>query len=214
METLKTATTPKNGAGRARPPGKGLKSAHSVRFAVAYEVKLKCEDIKTAMITVETLADNDLQAVVDMDCSKAVKYKLIEDDCLGLSQNVDVRLKSGSTVNKVALKKSTALNPPAKISAKALKNLFDWFDVAENMTWATDEHLRWLGGYKKWFADYGCLSEKQLKNLKGTKKRILYRDQTHGKQTYTKVYNEMVDDGKRVQAQVYYKKHLKKYDKT
>jgi len=214
MKASKTATTPKNGAGRVRAPEKGLKSPHSVRFAVAYEVELKCEDMKTAVMTVETLLDSDLQTLLNMDGSQVVKYKVMKDDCLTLSQNVDVRLKSGSTVNKVALKKSTSLNPPAKISDKALAKLFDWFDVAENMTWATDENLRWLGGYKQWYANYGCLSEKQLKNLKGTKKRIQCRDQTHGKQTYTKVYNEMIEEGKQVQARAYYKKHLKKYEKS
>jgi hypothetical protein len=210
QSTLRSKSPPKSAEG----PPKGPESGFYVRFGVIAETSIDVDSEKLANEVVEALAKDDFKSLMMMKALRVMKFEVVGSGSLGLSQIADVRLREGSTVNKVSLKKSTALNPPAKVKEGQIEKILTWFDVAENVRWARPEHMQWFERYKKWYVDNGYLTQSQIKGLRGTQAKIKYRDRTHGQETLARTWSAMLEDGDKKKAKVFYKKHLQKYEKT
>lgn len=212
MKTSQATQGPKSDLKSEETALKGSKSGFYVQFGVIAETEIDVASEKLAIEVVEALAKNDFKTLMLMNNAKCLKFEVCGSGALGLAQVADVRAKAGSTVNKVSLKKATSLNPPANVKDGEIVRLIKWFDVEDNMRWATPEHIQWVDRYRKWYVDNGYLTKGQMKGLKGTKQRIKYRDKSHGRSTLVKVWNELVDAGESEKAKEFYKKHLQKYD--
>jgi hypothetical protein len=212
MKTSQATQGPKSDLKSEETALKRPESGFYVEFGVIARATVDADSEKAAIEYIEAVARNDYVRLLNFKSTELQKFEVCGSGALCLAQTVDVRLKEGSTVNKVALKKATSLNPPADVKDAEIKKLIEWFDVDGNMRWASPEHVQWVDKYRQWFKGNGYLTKGQLKGLKGTKQRIKYRDKSHGRSILAKVWNELVDAGESEKAKEFYEKHLKKYD--
>ena len=209
-----TAPRSKNAVKSSEDPLKGPESGFYVRFGMVAEAKVDVDSERLAIEVVKAVAKRDLKKLLLMIDADVLKFQVVGSGALGLAQTVDVRAKEGTTQNKLCLKRATALNPPANVEDEKIKKLIEWFGEESNVHWAKAEHVEWANRYTEWFKNRGFLTKKQYRSFEGTKAKVQYRNRTYGRRQAEKIWQMYRDDGEQIKAAEYYKKHLKKYDKT